>query len=116
MAGKCILNHSIKAIFKTNKKSLETILINKKYEKNIIELIIDDKEVKPSYKYTFNKNGKHIVFILINTLDLDSVDMMFFNEPELISIAFTKKFETTNLLNMKGMFKDCINLESIDLS
>ena len=116
MAGKCILNHSIKAIFKTNKKSLETILMNKKYEKNIIELIIDDKEVKPSYKYTFNKNGKHIVFILINTLDLDSVDMMFFNEPELISIAFTKKFETTNLLNMKGMFKDCINLESIDLS
>ena len=114
--GKCILNHSIKAIFKTNHKKENIILINKNYINDIVELIIDDENVTPSYNHTFPTKGKHKVFMSLKNDSLDSGKMMFFNITNLISINFTSEFGSKNMINMRGMFKNCINLKSIELS
>ena len=114
--GKCIINYSFKAKYKTNRQKQNINLINKKYADNIVELIIDNQKVNSSYNHTFKKKGIHSVKMLLNTDGLDTGKMMFFNISRLISINFTEKFNTTNMLSMKGMFKDCKNLQSIKLS
>ena len=113
--GKCLLNFSFKALYKTSNENENINLINKNYLNDIIELIIDGIEITPSYNYTFNKKGLHNVTMLLNFPNIDSGKMMFYNISNLISINFTELFDTTNMLSMKGMFKDCINLESLNL-
>ena len=114
--GKCILNYSFKAIYKTHKSEETVVLIHKNYINEIIELIIDKKNVTPSYNYTFEKRGTHEVLMLLNTNNLETNKMMFYNISNLISINFTNLFDTSNILNMKGMFKDCFNLKSLNIS
>ena len=114
--GKCILNYSFKAIYKTHKNEETIILIHKNYINEIIELIIDNKNVTPSYNYTFSKGGEHEVLMLLNTNNLETNKMMFYNISNLISINFTNLFDTSNILNMKGMFKDCLNLNILNIS
>ena len=114
--GKCLLNYSFKALYKIENEKENIILINKKYSKSIIELIIDKQKVIPSFNHTFKKIGGHVVTMLLNNNDLDSGKMMFFNVTNLISIEFTPLFETINMTSFKGMFKDCLNLKFINLS
>lgn len=114
--GKCLLNYSLKATFRTELKKENINLINKAYSSDIIELIIDGKKVPPSYNYTFNKNGEHNILMSLNTTNLVSGKMMFCNLTNLISINFTSEFQNISMMNMHGMFKDCINLKSIELS
>jgi len=114
--GKCIINYSFKGVYKVNHKKENILLINKNYVNDTVELIIDNQNYTPSYNHTFSKKGLYNVMMLLNTENLDSAKMMFFNISHLISINFTKKFDTSYILSMKGMFKDCINLKSIELS
>ena len=114
--GKCILNYSFEGIYRVNHKKENINLINKNYAKDILELIIDNQNVTPSYNHTFLKKGEHIIKMLLNLENMDSAKLMFFNISNLISINFTEHFDTLNILSMKGMFKDCINLKTIELS
>ena len=115
--GKCILNHSIRGIYESNIDKENILLINENYIKYIREMIIDGKPRKKiSYNYTFRKVGIHTVIILLNTTNLDSGEKMFFNVTKLISINFTRMFNTDKMKTMRKMFKDCNNLISIGLS
>ena len=114
--GKCLVNYSFKAMYKTNNEKENINLINKKYLNDIIELVIDGEEITPTYNYTFTRSGLHNVTMLLNTPNMDSGKMMFYNISNLISVNFTDLFDTTNMLTMKGMFKDCINLELLNLT
>ena len=113
--GKCQVNYSIKAVYKTKKNNQNILLINKCYEEYIKELIINNKIIKPSFNHTFGKKGQHTVLIILNDIELESGKMMFYNISNLISIEFTNKFKTDKMKNMRGMFKDCYNLEILDL-
>lgn len=114
--GNCILNHSFKAVYKTNHKKETINLINKIYFNDIVGLIIDNKKVSPSYNFTFPRKGEHSVIMLLNDENLITGKMMFFNITNLVSINFTSRFGSLNMISMRGMFKDCINLKSIELS
>ena len=114
--GKCLLNYSIRAIYKTNEDKENILLLNKDYEDYIEELIIDKVKVKSSYNYTFVKKGKHDVIILLDNSKLVLAKNMFLNITNLISIKFSKKFNTKKIVNMKGMFKDCTQLINLDLT
>ena len=114
--GNCIANYSFDAVYQTYHKNEKILLINKKYRDDIIELIIDNNKVKPSYNYTFPNKGKHNIKVLLNNDNLISGKMMFYNITNLIRINFTSEFRSTNMVNMRGMFKDCIKLKSVDLS
>ena len=113
--GKCQVNYSIKALYKTKKNNQNIILINKNYEEYIKELIINDKILKPSFNHTFGKKGQHTVLIILNDNEIESGKMMFYNISNLISIEFTNKFKTDKMVNMRGLFKDCINLKALDI-
>ena len=115
--GKCILNYSIRGMYKSSIDNENILLINKNYVKYIREIIIDGKTIKKiSYNFTFRKAGIHTLIILLNTTNLDSGEKMFFNATKLISINFTKMFNTDKMKTMRKMFKDCINLISIGFS
>ena len=115
--GKCILNHSIKGFYITTHINESIIFINENYVKYINELIIDGHHQKKiSYNYIFPKAGIHTIIMRLNTTNLDSGKKMFFNIPQLIVVNFTRMFNTEKMISMKGMFKDCIYLNSIGLS
>ena len=114
--GKCMINYTFEGIYKVYHKKENINLINKNYANDIVELIIDNQNITPSYNYTFLKKGEYDVKMLLDLENIDSAKMMFFNITNLISINFTEQFDTLNISSMKGMFKDCINLKDIDLS
>jgi surface protein len=114
--GECVLNHSLKAIFITNHKKENIMLINKTYANNIVELFIDGQNVTPSYNHTFLKKGEHNILMSLKHTGLTSGKMMFSNLTHLISINFTSDFGKINMKNMSGMFNNCFNLKSIELS
>ncbi len=114
--GKCVVNFSIKGSYKTSKNNQNILLINKLYVEYIKEIIIDDKVLTPSYNHTFKKKGEHKVLMILNNKVLESGKMMFFNISNLVSIEFSKKFKTEHMVNMRGMFKDCKNLQTLDIT
>ena len=114
--GKCIDNFSFKGSYKTAKNNQNILLINKLYVEYIKEIIIDDKALSPSYNHTFGQKGEHKILMILNDKVLESGKMMFFNISNLISIEFSKQFKTENMVNMRGMFKDCKNLKTLDIT
>ena len=114
--GKCVLNHSLKATFITNHKKENIMLINKSYINDILELFIDGQKVTPSYNHTFRKKGEHNIIMSLDHSSIISGKMMFNNLTNLISLNFTPEFGKINMVNMRGMFNNCFNLKSIELS
>ena len=114
--GKCIDNFSIKGSYTTTKNNQKILLLNKLYVDYLEKIIIDDKILNPSYNFTFEKKGEHKVLMLLNNKTMQSGKMMFFNVSNLISIEFTKHFKTEHIVNMRGMFKDCKSLQTLDIT
>ena len=116
--GKCILNYSFKATFRTEKKN-EVILVNKFNLDFIDEMIIDNITLNTTCNYyKFSHPGEHIVYILLYSLSgvTNKIDNLFSGITQMISISFTEKFDTKNIINMNSFFEECSSLVSIDLS
>ena len=115
--GKCRPDHFIKAIYKTNgdgeivKLFVSNSAVNK--------LIIDGENVPVKNEYQFPKNGNHTVYIkfIKSTYEIISTPNYFFNEnKKLISAVFSDFDEYISEISFKGMFRECTNLISVDLS
>lgn len=78
-------------------------------------MIVDDESVDPSYTFNFIKAGSHIVYFLSND-EFNTLDSMFFNIKNMISISFTSLFKAQKIESTYEMFSDCYSLKSIDFS
>mgnify|MGYP002625247940 CR=1 FL=1 len=114
--GKCLDNFSIKGFYRTKRDNQSVILINRPYSKYIKELIVDGKAHEASLSITFPKKGEHIVLMILNDNELESGELMFYNVSNLFSIEFSTQFRTDNMKTMKGMFKNCKMLETLDIT
>ena len=113
--GECIINYSFKAIYATKKRKENIYLIN--YIPNdIIEMVVDGKEVKPCKNFTFEDKGKHIIYVLIDISSVESLSYMFYKINSLVSISFTEKFNTTKIKNMNYLFSFCSSMTNINLN
>ena len=86
-------------------------------EKEILEnclIKIDNKEIPFSYKYKFNKKGKHLIEYYFSK-DLTKTNYLFYDCQYLTSINLSN-INTKNVTNMSCMFNWCESLEIIDLS
>jgi len=81
---------------------------------NNIDIYINDKKIKFSYKYKSNEKGNIQVKFIFNKL-LTSTSYMFYCCSSLQSINLSS-FNTTNVENMSCMFFKCFSLQSINLS
>ena len=113
--GKCLLNHSFKAIYRTKKPNEKVTLFNIPAE-IVTEIIIDENKIEPTQSYTFAESGDHTVFALIDMKRCFTLGGMFNGNKNLISIEFSPLFNTEKINEMNFMFQNCRNLVSIDVS
>lgn len=111
----------IKAKYLT-KNSKETIkLISDNFNINKIKNInIDGSEMDPTRNYTFKIKGEHYVYYSFNEFTKDSSlsngNGLFNGIKNLIYAEFTGYNEYYPDVSFKEMFRNCINLKSVDLS
>jgi surface protein len=113
--GKCLLNHSFKAVYHTDEDN-EKVTLFTIPDEAITEMFIDDKKVDPVLSYTFPTAGDHAVYALINMKRCFTLGGMFNGNKNLISIEFTPLFDTSKVNEMNFMFQNCEKLTSIDVS
>ena len=115
--GKCILDHHFKATFKSVKNS-DTIKIANLFFHYIKKMIINDEVLsEPIKEHIIDlKNEEITVYYKIEMDNLLSLTGFFEGLDRMISISFTKLFNTEKITNMDRMFFNCYNLKSIDLS
>ena len=113
--GKCLINYSFKAIYNTKNINIEIKLINSTFVENIIEMIIDDEIVTPCNNYSFSFIGNHTVYFLMKN-NIKSLNKMFYNISNIISISFTCLFDSDSVNEVNLMFYNCTNLYSVDLN
>ncbi len=81
--------------------------------KNISEIYINGQ--KSPFQTEFTENGKyHLKIIIKDPQKFQSPLRMFYECSSLVKASF-KNFKQPYLTNMEGIFKCCLNLESIDL-
>ena len=114
--GKCILNYSFKAIYKTSKDDETIPLINSSFLINIKEMIIDNETIIPNSLYRFSNAGEHTVFFLMDMNNITSLYGMFAYVKNMYSITFTSCFDTENIVDMNILFYNCTSLETVDVS
>ena len=111
--------YSFKAIYHIN-SSNETIKLMNFMPNKITDMIVDgieeNEEQKQNILYTFHSNGNHIVCILINMTNCTSLQYLFSDIQELVSISFTPDFNAENLEHLDFMFMGCSSLISINFS
>ena len=78
------------------------------------EITINDKIIRFSYYYTFNKEGKyHIKYIFSE--NLTKINYLFYKCNSLTNIDLSN-LNTQNVTDMSFMFYGCKSLSNIDLS
>ena len=88
----------------------------------ITDMIVDGiQENEGQYQnnwYTFHSfgNHNHIVCILMNMTNCTSLEYLFSDIQELVSISFTPDFNAENLEHLDFMFMGCSSLISINFS
>ena len=116
--GKCKVNYLIKAIYfsRTNRENVDLI---SKHLDSITQMIIDGKNITPVYSYNFpEKSDNHIVYLSFKYTKASNSINMFKNITRLREIYFTD-FKINGYIpdiSFQGMFRNCINLISVDLS
>ena len=83
---------------------------------HITNMEIDEKIVNFSNKYIFKNIRNHATYMRINLTDLNSIEFMFCKISNLISIKFSKEFDTMNITSMKRFFYRYDNLKSFDIN
>ena len=81
----------------------------------IDKMYIDDIEVPIISAYTFSTLGEHTVKCTFNRGSLTDMSGMFINCSNLTSLDLSN-FDTSNVTDMSDMFSSCSNLTSLDLS
>ena len=92
----------------------------------------DFKEENQKYDYYLvycdncnNKGGYSLFYKIVTNVEikilgngggLNNIGSMFYGDINLKNIVFRNCFNTSNVTNMNGMFKECKNLEELDLS
>ena len=113
--GKCVLNHSFKAIYNTKSPNEKVTLFNLPKE-IVTEMIIDGNKVDPTSSYSFPESGDHTVYALIDMKRCFTLGGMFNGNKNLISIEFSPLFKTEHINEMNFMFQNCRNLKHVDVS
>ena len=112
--GKCILNYSFKAVYKTNSDNQNIELIKYLDASNIKNTTVDDKDEVVRKDYTFSKEGEHTIYYLLDISNSVELTKMFYGLENLVSITFTSLFDTKNVKDMSQMFQGCTSLESVE--
>ena len=114
LKGKCVLNNSFIAVYQTSENS-KIELINNSYKNDILEMIIDGINVPSNYEYRFPYEGNHSVYLLLRR-NISSLNNLFYSNKNIISITFSKYFDTKKIAEMANMFYNCVNLYFIDMT
>ena len=114
--GKCVINYTFKAEYKTFKENEESELIKIQNEEAISELIINGEKVKPTSKYTFQKKGVYTVYMLLDMNKIETIEELFSGIISLSTISFSELFNIEKYTSMVGMFRNCKSLKNADLS
>ena len=107
--------YSFKAIYRTTKPNEKVILINKIYNQYLKEVYLDNKKINTNYGYLFLKPGEYQFRIIIYLEKINSVELMFQNIYQLISIKFKNEF-FNSIKSVYGISKNCINLIYVNFS
>ena len=96
-------------------------LISDIYNLNKIKkMTIDGKTVKATKNYTFNHDGEHIIYFSFNNFTFDSYisqgGWIFSGIENLKYVEFSDYTKVYPDVSFEGMFNNCKNLESVDLS
>ena len=86
---------------------------NEKDIKNC-EIMIDEKPIKFSYYYKFNKEGIYTITYIFKK-NIEKIDYMFCNCTSLKEIDFTN-FYSNQVINIRCIFLKCASLSYINLS
>ena len=110
--GKCISLYHIFAKYKTTSKN-QLIALMKSV--SISKMKIDGQIITdPSVYYTFENPGVH--FVLVNLTSPNVFMNLFDDNKNLISIEFSNNFASSKITYMNDCFRNCINLEYVDMS
>ena len=114
--GKCEkIKNVIKAIYKSNDNE-NILLIRQNYQNRIIKEKIDNKTINsPLFEYLFQSIGEHEVIFYINLENFNSLNKMFYQAKNLISISFIN-FDFQNITDISFIFSLCSSLTSFDFS
>jgi len=110
--GKCIPLYHIFAKYKTTSKKQNITLMK---SVSISKMKIDGKIITdPSVYYRFENPGVH--FVLVNLTSPNVFMNLFDGNKNLISIEFSNNFASSKITYMNDCFRNCINLEYVDIS
>ena len=109
--------NQIKALYEIPTDSLSIKLFDNAYSKiipKIIQLIIDNLEIKPTEYYTFKTKGIHSLQIILSS-ELNSLQNLFSDCFYLKEVDFSN-LSTSKVTSMANLFYRCISLSYIDFT
>ena len=109
-------NYSFKTLFFSEYKNESVQLINEIYEKSIDVIIINNTLKINSSNFIFSQPGIHEILISIKFKQLSSIDYLFYQITNLLYINFLNINEKIDFHSLKGVFKGCQNLRSINFN
>ena len=116
-------DYFIKATYFSERLNESVKLISDNFNLNKIKKInIDDKKIEPTKNYIFIEKGEHTVYYSFNSFKKDSLlskndgNGIFNGIENLISVEFTEYKKNYPDVRFYEMFKNCINLKTVDLS
>ena len=117
--GECLVDYFIKATYVSNTDE-KVKLISDDYQLNKInKIIIDDIEEQPTKFHTFKVGGEHTAYFSFSPYKKSSSrggNGLFNGVVNLLSVEFSDYNENYPDVTFDSMFKNCINLKSVDLS
>ena len=116
LKGKCN-PYYFNGTYYTNEDNQEIKLtgLDKYYFSNIV---IDNDIMNTSislFNYIMPKKGYHKVYYFMKN-STNSLQNLFYAAVNLVSVDFSSNFDTSNIINLKNMFRLCTSLISINLS
>ena len=90
---------------------LKKLVFNNEIENNI-KVMINGEKKKICFKYKFNKEGQHKVYFISNSLI--NMSGMFYECVSLEKVDLSL-FKADNIINMSGLFSKCSSLKEINL-
>lgn len=103
---------SFRAVYEAKNKSEYINLLNDMYIEYITDIIIDKKRVNICTNYNFFIPGNHTVYVTMNIETLNSLSL-FNDNSHLISVYFTKQFNTQKIISLDYNFYNCENVISL---
>ena len=103
------------AIYNNDILNQEVRLIDFSYLPYITGMYMDHSEIPITSSYTFPSTRRYAIYFYMDISSLNSLSYMFDRVRQIVSIYFTRIFDTKNINNMDYMFYYS-GLNSIDVS